>query len=205
MGPHAIMRMGLAGRTVTDYLIRIIAERGYMFTTTAEREMVRDIKEKLGYVALDYDAEIAKEKESPSEFEKHYEMPDGHVLTFGNERFRCAEVLFKPSFIGSSQEGLHNVVYNCIMRNDFHAQQNLSKNIVLAGGCSMFPGMGKRIHKELKLMANRNWRITAQPERKYSSWIGGSILSSLSTFEEMWITKEEYQDVGPSIVHRKCT
>lgn len=47
-------------------------------------------------------------------------------------------------------------------------------------------------------------KIVAPPERKYSSWIGGSILASLSTFQQMWISKQDYDESGPSIVHRKC-
>jgi len=79
-------------------------------------------------------------------------------------------------------------------------------NIVLSGGTTMFPGMADRMHKELVALAPSTMKvkIIAPPERKYSVWIGGSILSSLSTFKQMWISKEEYDESGPSIVHRKC-
>eukprot|EP01084_Bolivina_argentea_P175434 303814_1 len=231
--PHAIKRGEISGSDITEYLMKLLNKNeniSYSFESFSGKQIVKDIKEKLSYVTTD---NLCNEKQ--------YELPDGTIINIGSERFECTEILFDPSLIGKTCNGIAKTLYDSIVACDVDIHRDLMTNIVLSGGNTMFNGIDIRLDKEfVKIMGSgltlingyvrQNYngkllyedivdlvskysnskklegptKIIVPPERKYSAWIGGSILSSLSTFQDMWITKDEYSSSGPGIVHRKC-
>lgn len=200
---HAISRIDIGGRDITDYLRRLLRQRGYSLTSSAEREIVRDIKERLCYVALDPQKELQL-ADKVSGMEKSYVMPDGDTITVGQERFMAPELFFNPGAMGSEDNSIHELIASAISDCDVDIRPHLYSNIVLSGGSTMFPGLKERLHKELTAMVppGVEIKIVAPPERRYSVWIGGSILASLKTFSKMWVTRKEYNDSGPKSVYR---
>ncbi len=200
---HAIHRADIGGRDLTDYLRRLLRQRGYSLTSSAEREIVRDLKERLCYIALDPEKEL-KLAEKVSGMVKSYTLPDGETLSIGAERFMAPELLFNPSVTGSEELPLDEQIYNAIQACDVDLRRDLYSNIVLSGGSTMFPGLKERLHKELTELVPETMeiKIIAPPERRYSVWIGGSILSSLKTFSKLWVTRKEYKETGPTAVYR---
>ena len=199
--PHAVESVGLAGRDVTDSLMRQLNSRGYPFYTAAEREIVRSVKEKMLYVKTDnWNEEIADNNET-------YELPDGQKLNLGKERFNCPEILFNPSLLRSELDGMHEMVNRSIRKCDFELYKDLIYNIVLAGGNTMLTGFVDRLRNEINQLTPPRYccKVIAPPERYYLSWVGASILVSLSQFSQYWIKKELYEERGPSVVHEKLT
>ena len=115
----------------------------YLFATKAET--VRDIKEKLLFIALDYEDELQK-TETSSKLEQNYELPDGQHIAIGSECSGCSEVLSKPNFIGLEQDRAHKLTFSSIMKCDVDIIKYLY-NIVFSGGKTMFEGIAERLQK----------------------------------------------------------
>lgn len=230
--PHSVLRSKIGGRDLTNYLQILLSQsscketkdffekqNGFLKLCSTERKVVIDIKEKLLYIPLDYENEIEKfedpnvHRDFLNELRYSYKLPDGSIfdnyMLIETERFKCPELLFQPNLMGHKCDGIDKMLYNSIMKCEIEVRKDLYNNVVCAGGTSMIAGLRERLSKELRQLmptqVSSSIKVIPQSEiTKYNVWIGGSILSSLSTFEEMWITKDEYDENGSSIVHRKC-
>lgn len=205
--PHAIQRLDMAGRDLSEYMVKILSETGANMTTSSERELVRDMKENYCYVCQDgLSEEMKRCNERPTDFEKIYTLPDGNTVPLRAERFRVPEVLFDPMMIGKEIPGIHASAWKCVKECDIDVRRDLLNSVILSGGTTMFPGIAERLAKEMKALAPQkvNVKVIASPQRRYLVWMGASIVAHLSGFQNMLIQKSEYDDVGPQIVHKKC-
>jgi actin-related protein len=204
--PHAVQKIQLAGRDLTEFMAKLLTERGINMTSSAEKEIVRDMKEKCCFVAEDYNQSMATAKDSSS-LEMSYELPDGKIVKIGNERFRCPEMLFQPlELAGRELDSIQDLTFKSINECDIDVRRELYENIILSGGTTLYQGLPDRLQKEIEAKAPKSikTKVIASPDRRFAVWRGGSTLTSLSTFASMWITKEDYEEHGASIVHRKC-
>ncbi len=198
--PHAVERINLAGRDVTCHLRDILAEIGVDLTSSAELEICKDLKEKLAYVSLDYEKDMVENKETIEAT-----LPDGNMLQLGSQLFRAPEILFNPRLCGKELPGITQLIQESIKKSANDIRNTLYNNVVISGGTTMLRNFSTRLENELKKGAPNEVKVnvTAPQERKFSVWIGGSILSSLSTFSRNWVSKEEYEE-NPRIIHSKC-
>lgn len=204
--PHAVGRVNIAGRDLTNYLQKILMEIGCNFTaTSSERLVVQKIKEKMCYVAQDFKEEMALFEKS-KEHHKEFELPDGNKVQLGDQLIRCPEILFDPMMIGKEYLSLPKLIAKSINDCDIHTRSDLYQAIILSGGTTMIKGLAERLTKELQNpdVGSKKAKVIAPENRYYSVWIGGAVLTSLSSFSEMWISRADFEEQGPSVVHRKC-
>ncbi len=199
---HAIRTFEVGGESITDYLRRLLRQRDYSFESSTEREIVRDIKEKLCYVAVDPEEELKGEK---AKIEVSYTLPDGEKITISTERFTAPECLFNPAVLGIEGKNLSELIVDAVRNCDASIRNELYENIVLCGGTASLSGLKERLQKELTAILPETTKINIiTPEApSYAEWIGANIIASRKSSNRLWITKKEYEERGPDIIRQK--
>jgi len=216
--PQTIQRLDVAGRHLTEYLIKLLQLRGYTFNRTADFEVVREIKEKVCYVGYDLALEKKLALETTTVIQK-YTLPDGRVITMGAERFEAPEALFQPNLIGCEQKGLGEMLFDVINKSEMDIRPELYKHIVLSGGSTMYPGLPSRLEKDMKALyldrvakgdktqaAKLKLRIEDPPRRKHMVYLGGSVLADIMKDKDTyWMSRAEYEEKGiEKLLMEKC-
>lgn len=197
------VRINFGGSDLLRILQRNIEKCGYYLTTSEEKEIIREIFEKKGYVAIDYDSEIHNAKSPGSK--DFYDLPDGNSISLSKECFfNGPELLFKPHMNGFEFDCFDKIIVDSISKCPQNIQKELFENIILSGGVSLLNGLSERICNEInnRVSPSTNIRIIAGPDSKYGAWIGGSIIGSTPSLKSLFVTHDEYNDVGPGISHQ---
>lgn len=195
-----ILNTELAGIDISELLSKKLVQDGHRFIHSLG--IIRAIKEESCYIALDYENEL---KNLNKKGKNAFKLEDGNEIIIDNEAFMFPESLFQPKIFGHESMGLHELLFQSIVKCDICERRFYYENIVLAGGNTMLSGFKERISKEMNLLTPSAFKtnVVAPSERKFSAWIGGSIVSSLNTFKSLSMSKKEYDEFGPSFVHKK--
>jgi actin len=196
----AFHKMNLGGCDLHSWHNRLLNEAGY----TLNRTESKLILEKLSYVALDFNAEMEKAANT-RDLNALYTLPDGREINLENERFRGPELFFNPGLNVIDEDGIGEATLKCIRKCPHAIQKEMFANIVVSGGSTMFPGFAERVERKIIGLSPvfTKVRVIAVPWRKYTAWIGGSIVTQLPTFRKILISREDYKQTGAGIVHRK--
>lgn len=207
-------RLDVAGRDITRYLIKLLLLRGYAFNQTADFETIRQMKEKLCYIAYDVEQEQSLALNT-TVLVKKYTLPDGRVIKVGGELFGAPEALFQPHLIDHEGAGVAELLFNTIQSADIDTRPEFYKHIVLSGGSTMYPGLPSRLQREIKQLylqnvlkgdtnrlANFKMRVEAPPHRKHMVFTGGAVLANIMKEHSntSWLTKKDYEEQGLKIL-----
>ncbi|AOA61642.1 Dynactin complex actin-related protein [Komagataella phaffii CBS 7435] len=215
----SMKRIDIGGRDITKHVQFLLRKNGVQLLSSSEFEIVRQIKERYCRVSLDpakderewsvyisthllYGSDTLGDADSGKL--TRFKLPDGKMVEIGAEMFRGPEIMFNPVLIGSEANGVDSLLTNSINSIDIELRPQLYQSILLAGGSTMFQGFGNRLLSELKSSCPKGTKlkIFSPPERKYSAWVGGSILAGLSTFQKLCVTREQYMENPESVVEK---
>ena len=201
---HASLKINIGGEDLSKNLLNMIQSKlDETYVDMKGRFLADDIKEKLGFILLNQDdADDVKDST--------YELPDGKKIELGSELFKANEILFNPDEDEQKEKGvmsLKNMVVDSINKCDNEIKNDIKENICLTGGTTLLKNFPEKLKNEISDSSEGiNFNLSAEQERLFSTWIGGSIVSSLDNFQFMWVSKKEYNDNGKSllVIDSKC-
>ena len=205
---NCVHHIPIGGKDINDFLINLLMRNGQVIESKMQKQSITKAKELYCYICQNYEDEVIRIFENNNDEVKEWELPDKRKIKIGNERFQSTEILFEPNKYGYNCINFKELFQQTIKSIDSDLRETMLLNIIFNGGTTLFKGFKNRVTKEIE-EAGKDYpykkKIHTYPEAQFMAWIGGSILSSLSNFEKLWITKAEYREEGKaSIVHKKC-
>ena len=201
---HASIRINIGGEDLSKNLLSMIQNNlDETYIDIKGRILADDIKEKLGYLLLNPD-------DGDDVKDVTYELPDGKKIDLSKELYKANEILFSPNEENEKEKGLlsiKNMVIDSINKCDNEIKNDIKENICLTGGTTLLKNFPEKLKNELSESSEgTNFNLSAEQERLFSTWIGGSIVSSLDNFQFMWVNKKEYTDNGKNllVIDSKC-
>lgn len=196
---NSIKRQTFGGDDVTKELKKRAGDRGYEFETSEDWEIVREMKEKIVAVALDFDEKMYQCHSNFHE-ETEYQLPDGQLIHLKEQRYQASEILFQPNLVGRELLSVAELAHESIQACAMSARKELCSNIVLIGGTARIPGFKERFEREFVAIANMNVKVKVTLAPEHCGWTGGAVFASFSQFPSLVISKEEYDESGPSVI-----
>lgn len=205
VSPYSINSIDVSGYNITNHLLDLLTKKGLTFSKHYDFDIVKNIKETKCFVSLDYEKEMKEFIENANTKDAIYELPDNEKININKEQIEAPEIMFQPQMIGRPDFGIGELIYKSYFSIDTEIRNSLFENIVLVGGNTMFNNFSERLCSNMKSFGGNSidFKVYAPAERKYTPWIGGSILSCLTPFEGMWVTKKEYEEHGADIINIK--
>ncbi|KAG2387837.1 hypothetical protein C9374_001431 [Naegleria lovaniensis] len=211
-----IRTLEIGGLHLDQYLLKLLRlkleETNMLHSSSMQLlpELVMSMKEELARVTYLQGGESSLKSEKKPIFE----LPDGNTIEIEKERYECVEPLFNPKLLGgeycdntSEVGGIQDMLFNSITSTNYEERYYYYRHILLSGGTTLLPGFAERIKEEIRESAPSAFSIhvSAYPERKLLSWIGGSVLASMSVFNDKSVSKSEFEEEGPRVTQRKFT
>ena len=202
---HCVQHIPIAGKDINDILINLLIKNGQVIDSKMQKQSIIKAKESFCFLRYDNEDEIEKKKEEET---KEWELPDKKKITISKERFQATEVLFDPKQFGYDYPNFQELFKKTVKGIDSDLREIMLANIIFNGGTTLIKGFKNRVTQEIE-QAGQDYefkkKVHTYPEAQFMAWLGGSILTSLTNFENLWITKAEYKEEGKAtIVHKKC-
>ena len=204
--PCSYERFNYGGADVTEYLKNLLKKKGYHFYNSTEFSIFNDIKENSCFAYINNsNSDIEQAKKAANKNPMNYYLPDGSNILIGEEKLLAPQILFNPEYIGKEYLSFQDMIISSINKVDNQIKQKSYENILLSGGNTCFNGLNEQLNSELKSKLNKNMKIVLNKTEKpkFSCWMGGNIISTLEVFKKMWVTKNDWNEKGNTIIHSK--